>query len=354
MLERLAEDETDTRSQSPWGEPVKTRPVRSETNPFADETTTRSGSAAALGGCPQETIAPPPPPLSQAADHQIGFGAFGMTSSIPGFRELMQSHENSRNSTPNMLLHGGLEPTSPTNTNPFQSPQGEKSDSAAAAAAAAAAVDDVDTDGSDVAHHPGISGLRDPAAGPFGSVRRVASSGIDVSSVDRSASSSVVGTRNFSGLGGVSGVGSSSSFGGLASLGGVGAWPSSAAIGTPTRERSAFASGFGVGVGDNIFGSMGGDHLQSPGLSTLGGGGGGGGGGLFGTGSMGRSSKLGSLFAASMQEQFQTEQGRPDLGGLFDDRQQGMFCVFGSPFGSFSPTNKCQTSSQITWLGKSL
>ncbi|KAJ5899286.1 hypothetical protein N7495_004030 [Penicillium taxi] len=273
-LERLTEDESGKRAQSPWEDAVKTRVVRSETNPFDEP---RSGSAA-LGGS-QDVEAPP------QAD--LNFGTFGMTSSIPGFRELMQSQETSRNPTPS-LLHGH-EPTSPTNTNPYQSPHGgDRADA-----------DDVDTDGSDVQHpqHAGLSGLRDPI-NPFGSVRRVAT-GMDVPTVDRSQNSSVNANRGFSGIGGL---------GGLPSLGGPSTWSTSGAIGTPTRERSAFAGGFG----DPIFGAM--SDLQSPSLSTLGAGGlfsphG----GLSGTTSIGRSSKLGALFS-SMQEE--------DLIGLETDLQQ--------------------------------
>ncbi|KAE8139962.1 hypothetical protein BDV38DRAFT_240680 [Aspergillus pseudotamarii] len=282
-LERLA-GEGEQRSQSPWGETLKTRTGRSETNPFQEEP--RSGSAA-LGGS-QELP-------SQSAD-STGFAAFGMTSSIPGFRELIQSHENSRNPTPSLLQ--GHEPTSPTNTNPYQSPHGDRGDA-----------DDVETDGSDIqtSHHPGLTGLRDTTA--FGSVRRVGS-GMDLPSIDRSATSSVAGNRSFSSLGGL---------GGLPSIGGAAGWPASGAIGTPTRERSAFGGG---GFGDPIFGTM--ADLQSPSLSTLGGG------GLFspgisGTGSIGRSSKLGSLFPAAMQEQMQGDQARADLGSLDDgSRQPGM------------------------------
>lgn len=272
-LERLTEDDDSQRAQSPWGDTVKTRAYRSETNPFDEP---RSGSAA-LGGS-QDVEAP--------SQSDVGFGAFGMTSSIPGFRELMQSQENSRNPTPNQLQ--GHEPTSPTNTNPYQSPQGDRT---------APEAEDVDTDGSDIQHpqHPGLSGLRDPS-NPFGSMRR-AGSGMDLPTVDRSQNSSVNANRSFSGLGGL---------GGLPSLSGPSAWSSGGAIGTPTRERSAFAGGFG----DPIFGTMG--DLQSPSLSTLGGG------GLFsphagiaGTSSMGRSSKLGALFSG-----MQDDQSRPESVGL--------------------------------------
>ncbi|RAH78312.1 hypothetical protein BO86DRAFT_391863 [Aspergillus japonicus CBS 114.51] len=285
-LERFADVEGDKRAQSPWGEPVKTRTGRSETNPFQEEL--RSGSAA-LGGSQEINPQPQPP-----SDH-LGFAAFGMTSSIPGFRELMQSHENSRNPTPSLLQ--GHEPTSPTNTNPYQSPHGDRHE-----------VDDVETDGSDIQNttHPGITGLRDTSSA-FGSIRRVGS-GMDLPSIDRSQTSSAAGNRSFSSLGGL---------GGLPPIGGAAGWPTSAAVGTPTRERSAFAGGFG----DPIFGTMG--DLQSPSLSTLGGS------GLFsphagitGTGSLGRSSKLGSLFPPAMQEQMQGDQIRPDLGALDEAARQ--------------------------------
>jgi PERQ amino acid-rich with GYF domain-containing protein len=284
-LERLSEQDSEKRSQSPWGENFKTRTGRSDTNPFVEEP--RSGSAA-LGGS-QDIGGPSQDP------EQLGFSAFGMTPSIPGFRELMQSDDHSRNPSPSLLQ--GHEPTSPTNTNPYQSPHGEKAE------------DDVDTDGSDIqsSQPHGLGGLRE-SSGPFGSMRRVGS-GLDMPSIDRSQTSSAAGNRNFPGLGGL---------GGHSNLGGSSGWPSSsAAVGTPTREKSAFASGFG----DPIFGSM--ADLQSPSLSTLGGGGFfGSNAGMTGSGSIGRSSKLGSLFPTSMQEQTQGDQARQEFGGFDEGTRQ--------------------------------
>ncbi|PLB40168.1 GYF domain-containing protein [Aspergillus candidus] len=304
-LDRLVEgDAGDKRAQSPWAEAIKTRAGRSETNPFPEEEP-RSGSAA-LGGS-QDVGAPP-----QSAGDPLGFSAFGMTSSIPGFRELMQSQENSRNPTPSLPGH---EPTSPTNTNPYQSPSGDRGDA-----------EEVETDGSDIqASHPGLSGIRDPSHA-FGPMRRVGS-GVDLPSIDRSQTSSAAGNPGFSGLGGLGGL----------SLGNPSGWPpSSGAVGTPTKERSAFAGGFG----DPIFGSMG--DLQSPGLATLGGG------GLFsphagisGTGSIGRSSKLGSLFPSAMQEQMQGDHARADLGGLDD---LGRPTDFSQPDRSANPPTTTSTS----------
>lgn len=300
-LERLAEEDSEKRAQSPWEDAVKTRTNRSETNPFDEP---RSGSAA-LGGS-QDVEGP-----SQA---DLGFGAFGMTSSIPGFRELMQSQENSRNPTPSLLQ--GHEPTSPTNTNPYQSPHGDRT---------VADAEDVDTDGSDIQHpqHPGLTGLRDPS-NPFGSMRRVGS-GLDLPSIDRSQNSSVNANRNFSGLGGL---------GGLSGLGGASGWPSSDALGTPTRERSAFVGGFG----DPIFGSMG--ALQSPSLSTLGGG------GLFsphaglsGTASIGRSSKLGALFSGMAEGQDRSDSVGLEQGDVPQGERGGQTSKPGSNSASQTPVS---------------
>jgi PERQ amino acid-rich with GYF domain-containing protein len=279
---KLSENEGGSRPQSPWGEPIKTRNARSETNPFAEEA--RSGSAA-LGGS-QDIGAP------QGGVDELGFSAFGMTAGAPGIRDLLGGRGENAHDLP-AHLHG-LEPTSPTNTNPYQSPRGEKAD-----------VDDIDTDGSDVQRSqlPDLSGLReDSTAAPFGSIRR-GGSGLDLSAGDRSQTSSTGPGRSFSSLGGL---------GNVSGLGTAGGWPTGA-IGTPTRERSAFP-----GFGDPIFGSM--AEMQSPSLSTLGGGGFFGSG--LGTGSIGRASKMGSLFPAAMQEQMQGEQARQD-----SERQQGELTI---------------------------
>lgn len=269
-IERLAETEATSRSQSPWNDTLKTRPVRSETNPFDEP---RSGSAA-LGGSEE---------VGSGID-EMGFSAFGMTAGVPGLRDLIGRGDGAHGSPSHLQ---GFEPTSPTNTNPYQSPRGEKTE------------DDVDTDGSDVqrSQHPGISGLRDDSASQtFGSIRR-GGSGLDMSAGDRSQTSSVGPSRGFSNLGGLPG---------LSGIGGNSAWAPAGAIGTPTRERAAF-----TGFGDPIFSSM--AEVQSPGLSTLGGSGFfNSHGALSGSGSIGRASKLGSLFPPSMQESAQGEIGRQD------------------------------------------
>ncbi|KKZ64173.1 hypothetical protein EMCG_01521 [[Emmonsia] crescens] len=281
-LDRLpeVEDSSPPPQQQPWGEGIKTRPTRSETNPFGGDEP-RSGSAA-LGG--QDLDAPATTTSTSGID-QFGL-SFGMAST-GSYRDIVGNQQSQPAQTPSHHAH---EPMSPTNTNPYQSPHGERADT-----------DDIDTDGSDIqhAHMPGLSDIpEDPGMGGFGSIRR-GGSAVDPSAGDRSQTSSVGAGRGFPSLSGL---------GGLSSLGSAGGWPTSATAGTPTRERSGFASGFG----DPIFGSM--ADLQSPSLATLGGG------GFFGSHtnlpSAGRTSKMGSLFPPAMQDQMRGEQTRPDSTGI--------------------------------------
>ena len=112
----------------------------------------------------------------------------------------------------------------------------------------------------------------------------------------------------------------------LGGLGSLGGWPTSAnPIGTPDRERS-FQSAFG----NNIFGPMG-DGMQSPGPSLSGLGGFGATGGLAGSSTIGRGSKLGSLFPAAMQAQMQNHENDHHE----EQRQTGAFGAIGgrSAFG---------------------
>ena len=179
---------------------------------------------------------------------------------------------------------------SPTHTNPYQSPRGDRT-----ADNGVVGTGDADNEGSDIQQHarlPNIGDLRDDSGhGSFGSMPRPGLVS-DIPAADRSQTSSVGANRGFPGLGGL---------GGLGSLGNSGGWPTTSATGTPTRERTAF------GFGDPIFGPM--SELQSPSNSALGGG------GLFGSqtslsnmGGGSRPSKLGSLFPPAMQEQMRNEQ----------------------------------------------
>ncbi|OAQ98707.1 hypothetical protein LLEC1_06661 [Akanthomyces lecanii] len=83
-------------------------------------------------------------------------------------------------------------------------------------------------------------------------------------------------------------------------LGHLSGWPAPGpSTGTPDRDRPNFGNAFG----NSLFGNMG--ELQSPGLGNLGNVFGPSGSGGLGAGSIGRGSKLGSLFPAAMQAQMQ-------------------------------------------------
>ncbi|PGH08710.1 hypothetical protein AJ79_05901 [Helicocarpus griseus UAMH5409] len=315
-LDRLpeAEDPTPHAQQQPWGDGIKTRGTRSETNPFGDEP--RSGSAA-LGG--QDLDAPPTTTSTSGID-QFGL-SFGLALNGPTFRDLVAAQQSQTTQTPNHHAH---EPMSPTNTNPYQSPQGDRVVDA----------DDIDTDGSDIQHThlPGLSDIpEDPGMSGFGSIRR-GGSAVDPSAGDRSQTSSVGANRGFPSLTGL---------GGLSSLGSSGGWPTSGAAGTPTRERSGFGSAFG----DPIFGSM--ADIQSPSLATLGGG------GFFGSHNSipgtGRTSKMGSLFPPAMQDQMRGEQGRPDSAGIDGSmRQQDAFLSGDKPGSMNMPTSVASSQPPVS------
>lgn len=286
VLDRLPETENDNHPQT-QADVLKNRPSRSDTNPFEEP---RSGSAA-LGG---QDLNP-----STGGIDQFGLSSFGLPSGGSALRDLMPgSHQASGHIPSHVHDH---EPMSPTHTNPYHSPHhGERGDA-----------DEVATNGSDIthAHLPGLSELReDSAPSGFGSFPRSGTTN-DITSGDRSQTSSVGGHRTFSGLGGL---------GGLPPLGTSAGWSTTTATGTPTRDRSAFMGAFG----DPIFGPM--SELQSPSLSALGGG------GFFGShtnlSSAGnnRPSKLGSLFPPAMQDQIRDQSRSEFTANEGLGRPQGM------------------------------
>ena len=298
-LEKLSERENEGSMQKPAAT-RSVRPLSSESNPFEHEEK-RTGSAALTGEQDQSShrhyatsLATPNRSMSR---DELGFSAFGMSSDMPAFRDMMQHQRRDYSQQEQSLPHGTAgahEPMSPTDTNPYQSPQGEKEDP-----------DDVDTDGLDI-QHTTLSGLGHPQGEihteMFGHHPRGVSAAIDVAASDRSQTSSAGQNRGFPSLG---------TLGGLGGLGGVSGWPAAGgagSVGTPGRERPGYSSGFG----DSIFGPMG--DLQSPGLTGLGGN------AFFGSTNLGsgsttRGSKMGSLFPAAMQEQMRGgEQGRLEQG----------------------------------------
>jgi PERQ amino acid-rich with GYF domain-containing protein len=279
-LERLPEAEPDRSRQSDAFD-RKTRGLRSESNPFGDEEP-RAGSAA-LGGAQDMS------PQGEGIDH-LGFSTFGLASKSSNFRDFT-SQDYPQHQTPQATRHP-QEPMSPTSTNPYQSPEGDRGDRGDRGDG-----EDVDTDGSDIqqTHLPGLSSLHhDSNINPFASLRRGGPSAFDALA-DRSQNSSAGANRGFPNIGGFPGL-----------TGNTGGWPgTTSAIGSPSRGTAGFGSGFG----DSLFGPMG--DLPSPNIGGLSGNGFfASPGGVMGAGTIGRSSKMGSLFPAAMQEQMRGDQPR--------------------------------------------
>ena len=304
-LEKLPESANEQTSR--WG-PLQTGRIQgSEANPYNGEEDNRTGSAA-LGG---DDVSPPPSnvprsrnPGQPASYEDIGFGSLGMSSDVAPFRDMMQRRDVSQHMTPqgpNHSIGQHHEPMSPTNTNPFQSPEGDK-----------AVPGDIDLDESDP------FGSQYPGAGLYGHPR-AAQSQFENSSNDRSRTSSVGASRgypNLSGLGGLSGIGPQ------------GPWSAApGAIGTPSRAHA----GFGGAFGDSMFGSLG--DINSPNH----------GGSRFfdgstaapgNVGAIGRGSKMGSLFPNAMQEQMRGEPPRVDqVLSDIDDAQRHMAASNAPGFG---------------------
>ncbi|KAL9064805.1 MAG: hypothetical protein Q9157_007699 [Trypethelium eluteriae] len=275
----------------------------------------RAGSAA-LGGA--QDISPPRTQVGAASGtpsrgdsrDDYGFSAFGMTPDhLPGgLRDILQNRDQLQQLANQQQSGAGtFEPMSPTDTNPFQSPETHPQDA------------DVDESDLQAAHLPGLGshaadqgGLPGFSAlgglGGFGRTHMAPES-------DRSQTSSAGPNRQFpnlTGLGGLPGLGNST-------------WGSSAPIGTPLRERTstnAFA--------DNFLGSS--AEVQSPSLAGLGPSnifGSGAGMGFGGAANVSRGSRLGSLLPTAMQDEMRP---REDIGPLEEnigsenrDRNLGSF-----------------------------
>ena len=282
-LEKLAESANEQTSR--WGSLHSGRIQGSETIPYNGEEDNRTGSAA-LGG---DDVSPPQPnvprsrnPGQPASYEDLGFSSLGMSSDVAPFRDMMQRRDVSQHMTPQGPNYGmgqHHEPMSPTNTNPFQSPEGDK-----------AVPGDVDIDDSD------LYSSQYPGAGPYGHPR-AAQAQFEDSSNDRSRTSSAGASRGFPNISG---------FGGSSGIGAQGPWSAApGAIGTPSRAHA----GFGGAFGDSMFGSLGDINSPSHGGSRF----------FDGSvaapgnvGAIGRGSKMGSLFPNAMQEQMRGEPSRAD------------------------------------------
>lgn len=281
-LDRLTES-TNDQSSSRWGPGRPSQASREDIEQYGDDDHVAAGSAA-LGG---DDASPPIPqssrfrnPDRQTSYDDIGFASLGVSSDMPPFREMMQRRDYSQQQTPqrNQGMGQTHEPMSPTSTNPYQSPEGEK-----------VMPDDNDTDDSD------LHNMQYPGAGSFGQAARGFSNQFDVN--DRSQTTSR-GLPNLGGLGNLSG------------LGGPGAWSAApGAIGTPSRAQPGFSAGFG----DSSLGALG--DLNSPHHNGLGSANFTGSGvPASNTGTIGRGSKLQSLFSNAMQDQMRGESVRQESG----------------------------------------
>ena len=242
---------------------------RRSSNFFEDEE--RIGSAALGGDVPS-------PPLrghignvdSKRTHDEIGFASFNTPSSLGAIREIVGRRETG--SQGNQGQHSGEhthEPMSPTDTNPYQSPEGDKS---------------MEGESED-----------DSRQTPF-SLRNQSRTLTAAYDGDRSQTSSAGQQRPFPPL---------SSLGGLGDIGGA-AGPWSAAPGIMGQQSRA-GQGFGSVYTDSLFGPMG--DLSSPG-------------GAFGTPTSSAfpsttRSKMGSLFPTQMQDQMRNEVKSE---GTFTDR----------------------------------
>ena len=266
-LGKLPEEDGDPK-QVRLRDEFKTRPGRSETNPY-DEGPVRTGSAA-LGG--SQDIGPAP-----ASIEQMGMSAFAPHPNV-GSRDF--GHDEHYQQTPHGR-YNAQEPMSPTNTNPFQSPHGR--------------VEDEERDTNDSTSQ--ASGLP-----PFGAARRSMYSSTD------EGRHSASGLRNVSGFGGMPGFGQ---FGGnpMWSTAGMGS-------GKPALDR-AIPPAFG----DSVFSPL--SELQSPP------GGAAGGFGTFGTAS--RASRLGAMLPAAMQDQVRGD-GRTESGLFDSRSDSGQQHAVRDPF----------------------
>ena len=198
-LERLSETENERQSH-------KLSEARKKPSLFEEEE--RIGSAA-LGG-----DEPSPPPRSYAGnlDHkrthdEIGFSSFNTPSNLGVFRDIAGRRDTTPHDTPN-FTEPAHEAMSPTNTNPYQSPDAEKS----------AEIDE--------------NGRRTT----FSLKPQSSKHNLSTYDGDRSQTSSA--GRNISGLGAIGG-----------------SVPWSAAPGGSTQHTRA-PQGFGPGFSDPIFGPM--------------------------------------------------------------------------------------------------
>jgi PERQ amino acid-rich with GYF domain-containing protein len=276
------------------------RPLSGDTDPFGEENNP-SGSAA-LGG---NDMSPPQQrgpgvgtpgmgtPTGQVSRNDFGFSGLDVHSMGLSDLQLQQRRDQIQQQlqhTPQSQQHGGIEggiPMSPTDTNPYQSPEPERASS-----------EELETDESGYQHggQAGIGGIGQQGPGPYGNLHRANTAhgmGFDGPS-DRSQTSSA-GLRNFPNLG---------SLGGLGGLNGLGGWPSSIGNMTPGGGPQT------AGAADRLNPFDGGFDSQFGGTPGLGSQGFGFGGPSSGT--MGRTSRLAPLIPQGMGSHMNNGEGSKD------------------------------------------
>ena len=288
-LDSLTESNNEQPS-SRWG---PSRSAQASRDMYEDDEDFQAGSAA-LGG---DDASPPVPQSSrfrnidqQTSYDDTGFSSLGFGTEMPPFQ---QRRDVSHQQTPqrNSGLGQAHDPMSPTDTNPYQSPEGDR------------AVP-VDSETDDEVHHGQY-----PGATSFGHGGRNLQTQFE--SHDRSQTSSTKGFQNLGSLGNLSG------------LGGGGPWSAApGAIGTPSRTNASQSSGLGESFGPF-------SDLTSSGLSGV---------GFFGSGAppnsnvgaIGGRSKLGALFPGAPQDQILSDPSRQDQNLAEGDTFQSNAPGFGS------------------------
>ena len=248
---------------------------------------------------------------------EYGFGAFGMTSdSAHGFGQGFLAGRDAFQQTPSQQRHvGGQEPMSPTDTNPYQSPEQHGIDHL---------TEDVGSDDVDIqnAQLPGLGGFGNDHPQQLGGLGGLSAlpnlgraPGGPGPASDRSQTSSAGPNRGFPSLGGL---------GQLGGVPGSSAWPvSQGGLGTQGMQSAGLSNAFGGGMFATSMGEM-----QSTGLAGLGGG------SIMSSQSMG-GSRMASMFPPAIQEQMrQTDldreggSGQQQFPGLSDLARTGE-----SPYG---------------------
>ncbi|KAK3075372.1 kinesin-like protein [Teratosphaeriaceae sp. CCFEE 6253] len=215
-----------------------------------------------------------------------GLGAFGMTmdnalGSSHGFlqgRDAFQQTPAAQRS--GLMMGGGNDPMSPTNTNPYRSPEQFGVDRLTE-----------DPDGLDMhnAPLPGLGGFGQDAGHQMGGFQGLGglqhlgrAPGMQMQSVDRGQIGTPAGGRGFQGLGGL---------GQMGGVSGAAAWPTTQpGFGTPIGQTAGLSNAFGGGIFATSTAEM-----QSPSLAGLGG---------LGQGGQGfGGSRMASMFPPAMQDQ---------------------------------------------------